>query len=37
MGISPTYPVAWTLTDFHDGRDPDLETAEQHLLSILQP
>jgi len=27
VGITPTYPNSWTLADFHEGRDPDLEAT----------
>lgn len=32
VGLVPDVPVGWTVEDFRQGRDPDLEAAEQLLL-----
>jgi C-terminal processing protease CtpA/Prc len=34
-GLTPDVEIAWTVEDFREKRDPDLETAEQLLLDTL--
>jgi C-terminal processing protease CtpA/Prc len=34
VGIRPDLPVAWTLEDVRQGRDPDLDAAVRLLLSV---
>ncbi len=36
QGIVPDVPVTWTVEDFRQGRDPDLDAAEALLLSAGQ-
>jgi C-terminal processing protease CtpA/Prc len=35
VGIRPDLPVAWTLEDVRQGRDPDLDAAVRLLLQPL--
>jgi carboxyl-terminal processing protease len=36
VGLTPDVEVTWTVEDLRQGRDPDLEAAEQLLLEILE-